>query len=719
MVSFPNREITYVFQGVDYGGSIPEPAPDGLAATYIEGLLTTTGVSAIFDGQHHLDSESEETVELADARESTGEWLGIFESKNGKGDVVVAADPFGYQPVFYRQVNRPNGEPTLLVSNSFRSICSCARGLGATNRIHWGEFFSLIGTSHAWSITMQSHQTVESSTKVLLPRQEIFISETRWSLTTSSFFEPGADSYETLLDRGVSKAVKQLRAASQMEVDQKRIYLSGGRDSRMAIALLVAAGVVGQYSVSSVNPATWTPASARPGLYRDLFVANAVREFYGMDWSPPQSSAVVPMTFEQSLEFWQSNRSHKNFRFRAPRTLFVSRGSSTEIRGAAGETFRGFQAVKTLRSYGRFGATPESKLSDIGLLTSDLFDGGLLAGEQLALAKEAVTESLTTVGGADILDALHRRYSVYRNRSHFGHVRASMATGQIPVFPLSQPEFVQAASLITESERYDNLIAFDIIESAAPELNSLEFDSGGYPATPRFSTNSDQKWTVKSSGRGIDLFNANEEDAKRLRAETLSNGPKAPLFDARFESQNRIKELLLDLNQTPDGAANLPYSLQVAMFQLVESRKLNPLTLLSKLETTWEALGEGHTPNTIVVKKSGPFIDSLPMVRVAGEQLTQTSSLPSFKISLKLDGNTVSFQISARGLLRKTMTYVARLLNEDGPVSKVAIGPSGEGSFGGLVAQEKYRIQVFAYYENETMVPFKFFSRYFSIPSGS
>lgn len=714
MASFPNREITYVFEGVELRESTPEVVSDGLVASYVEGMLTTSKISKVFDGQYRLKGEGTEALNLTDARNSIGEWIGIFESVNGRDEMVVAGDPFGYQPVFYRQVTRSGGEPALLVSNSFRSICSCARSLGATNRIHWGEFYSLIGTTHAWSITMQSHQTVESSTRVLLPGQEIAISGARGALTASKFFDPGGESYRSLLERGVSRAVRQLQSASLMDVDQKRIFLSGGRDSRMAVSLLVAAGVVDRYSVSTVNPATWTPASARPGLYRDLYVSNTIREFYGMNWTEPQDLRSVSLSFEQSLEFWQANRGHKNFRFRAPQALTVSQGSSTEIRGAAGETFRGFQAVKTLRSYGRFGAVPESKRADINLLTSDLFENGLLDGDALSLAKETVNESLETVGGADILESLHRRYSVYRNRSHFGHVRASMATGQIPIFPLSQPEFVQAASLLTETERYDNVMAFDIIETAAPELNSLEYDSGGYPKTPRFSTKSKKAWNVKDYGRGIELFNSNEDDAKRIRKDALAAREKTSPFDPRFEAQNRVKELLLDLTHGSEGAGYLPYSLQVRMFQLIEGRKLNPLTLVSKLETARESFGEEPRHQMIVVKKAGTA-DSLPVIRPFDAQLPKQVSQPSFRVTLDVGEDRVSFQISSRGHLRKTVTYVARLLNEKGQVSKIDVGPSGEGCFSGLESDEKYRVQVFAYYEGQTMVPFKFFSRYFSV----
>lgn len=716
MISFPNREITYVFEDLEGDPNVVSADYSGeFIASYLDGALTTGGKSSVYNGLKRLNRTGEEKVSLEEARNSVGEWIGVFEKAGDQSTYIVAADPFGYQPVFYRQVTLPGGRTALLASNSFRSICSRAKALGATNRIAWDVFFSLIGTAHAWSITMQSHQTLEATTSVLVPGEEIVVSDGAWTIRKSDFFEPGDEDYHALVKRGVMKAVSQLTAASRMPVDQKKIFLSGGRDSRMAIALLAAAGVVNDYTVSSVNPATWTPASARPGLYRDLYVANAIRESFGMNWAPHQPATNIPLSFQDSLEFWQSNRSHKNFRFRAPQSLMVADYISTEIRGAAGETFRGFQAVKTLKSYNRFGASASTLEQDIQLLTEELFGQGVLTGDSLSMAKLAVSKSLEKTGGTNIIDALHRRYSVYRNRSHFGHVKASMATGQIPILPLSQPEFVKAAALLSEDDRYENVMAFDIIELAYPDLNTLEFDSGAYPRTARFKGSSSCRWEVREDGPGLDAYRENEAYGAQLRSDAIRKVRKPASFDQRFAAQNRIKELLLDLTAVSEGDKWLPYALQVKLFQLIEGRRLNPLTLLSKLETAWEVFGEAGNFPAIEVIDSNAFQGRVPVVQVNNAPRMNAAGQPAFRVDLKLAGNSVGFQVVAGGGLRKPVTYNARLLTDSGVIATLSAGLSGAGMFKDLQEGMKYRIQFFAYYEGETMVPFKFFSRYFEI----
>lgn len=716
MLSFPNREITYVFDDVKSDSSIVDLAKSGdFVAIYLDGVLTTRGKSSVSNGLKRLSATEEESISIDDARDSVGEWIGVFEKVGDPSTYVVAADPFGYQPVFYRQITLPGGRTAFLVSNSFRSICARAKALGATNWISWDVFFSLIGTSHAWSITMQSHQTLEASTFVLLPGEEIVVAEDSWAIKNTNFFDPGAEDYHTLVQQGVAKAVSQLKAASNIPVDQKNIYLSGGRDSRMAIALLAAAGVVTEYSVSTVNPATWTPASARPGLYRDLFVANTIRESFGMNWTAHRPATNIPLSFQNSLEFWQSNRSHKNFRFRAQQGLVVSNHISSEIRGAAGETFRGFQAVKTLKSYTQFGASGSTREHDIHLLTEELFGQGILTGDSLSLAKASVNNSLAKTGGENIIDALHRRYSVYRNRSHFGHVKASMATGQIPILPLSQPEFVKAASLLSEDERYENAMAFDILELAYPDLNTLEFDSGAYPQTTRFESSSNHRWEVHEAGAGIDAYRENEDAGASLRSKAVGQTKRPAPFDPRFAAQNRIKELFINLSAVPEGNKWLPYALQVKLFQLIEGRRLNPLTLLSKLETTWEVFGENRSYPAVIVKDSREFQDKVPVILVQDPPLSVVDGQPSFRVDLQVERNSVSFQVVARGCLRKPLTYYARLLADADTISSLAAGASGSGEFSDLRPRVKYRIQFFAYYEGEKMVPFKFFSRYFQV----
>ena len=716
MPHFPNREITYIFEDVRTDQTNSSTYFSGeFVASYLDGMITTEKISSVFSGLKRLSQDGDERVTIADARASVGEWMGIFERADNSGEYLVAADPFGYQPVFYREASLPGGRRALLVSNSFRSICARAAALGAKNQLEWGEFFSLIGTQHAWSITMQSHQTLESSTFVLLPGEEIKVSGTSWSVKRTDFFDAGDSDYQTLLEQGIAKSVSQLRAATSMPVDQKKIFLSGGRDSRMAISLLAAAGVVNDYSVSTVNPATWTPASARPGLYRDLFVANTIRESFGMDWSDHQPATNVPLVFQESLELWQSNRSHKNFRFRAPQSVMVSNSISSEIRGAAGETFRGFQAVKSLKSYPRFGAESDTREQDVTILSDELFGDGVLTGESLALAKHAISASLEKTGGANIIDALHRRYSVYRNRCHFGHVKASMNTGQIPILPLSQPEFVKAATLLTEQERYDNVMAFDIIESAFPDLNTLEYDSGAYPDSPRFESSSSKRWNVVDRGLGIEVYREKEEEGALLRAEALRAAKKNAPFDPRFVAQNQLKELFIDLSQTPGGSEWLSYPLQIKFFQLIESRRLNPLTLLSKFETAKEAFGEGGNYPAIVVVQSPYLRDRVPVLRAREDLLPETIEHTAFRVDLQVEEDRVEFQVVTKGKIRQPINYYARLLSEAGSVAKINLGSSGSGEFRELHSGEKYRIQFFSYYENEKMVPFKFFSRYFEV----
>ena len=702
------REITYIFYGVEAGNTSSVVAEHRLNSRYLDGLFISGERAIVADGR----VRNAEPVSLLEARDSSGEWLGVFAAGEESDDYRVASDPFGYQLVFYRQViSGGSHEPALIISNSFRALCNQAKKMGDENEPNAGQVAAVLGTDHAWGITMQSDSTFEQETRALLPGQEIVISNGKWEIADFGMFESKRLSYDALLEKGIKKAVAQLRRAVELPVDQRRINLSGGRDSRMAMALMDAAGVTDFFSVTTVNPATWTPAGARPGLYRDLHVSNTIREAYGLKWSDPMDSNRIWLDFEHSLEFWQSYRSHKNFRFRASKFIDGQIGTNIEVRGAAGETFRGFQAVRSLRSYPGFEDTSSSFEHDVDLLCQELYDDRPLSTFYSDAAKAEVRGLLGRLGGETITEALHRRYSIFRNRSHFGHVRASMALGQIPVFPLSQPEFVQAASLLCESERYDNTVAFDLIERTSPDLTTLEFDSGAWPTTPRFIPTSKRTWSVKDSGVGLDeFFEVQSEFQAKLKAR--SGQPGASVFDARFKSLNLIKEILVKLQ---DSHSLFPYNSQVKLLQEIEGKRLNPFTILGKLRSIEESLGEFGGHDAVVVEPPKSMRESLELALPNFAQVAVGESQPTFRVNLSTGPGSVDVFVSAYGNVRGPLSYEFLLLRDGKILDKVASGRSGEARFEGLEAGREHRIQVLAYYRRVQMVPFKFYSRYFKL----
>ena len=705
------RELVYVFFDTVEGGTWTDSSSADYRASYIEGVLVSESAVITSDGRVRLENG----ITLEEARQSSGEWIGVFKSATKTSDLRIAADPLGYQPIFYRQVVLPRGGAALLVANSFRAICGQARAMGAKMALNRSAIATVLGTDHAWATTMQSQFSFEASTKILLPTQEIQISGGKWSISQCSLFDGGGLGYRELLERGIEKSINQLKCATQMDVAQRRINLSGGRDSRMAVALLAAAGVVEDYVVTTVNPETWVPASARPGLFRDLVVSNTIREHFGLKWAPPMEMERTQLDFEHSLDFWQSFRSQKNYRFKAARYLESQLQPNIEIRGAAGETFRGFDAVKTLKAYPILENTPDSFDNDVRRVVKGLYGDSFLSEDFEQDAEDAVREELNCLGGATITEALHRRYAVYRNRSHFGHVRASMSLGQIPILPLSQPEFVQAAGYLSEGERYDNMVAFDLIEASYPDLNVLEFDKGGWPNSERFQSTSTRTWAVHDEGPGIREFFNNQRifrEQAEMRAKTASSVP----FDARFKAINQIKESALVIEES-QGV--LPYSLQVKLLSQIEGKRLNPFTLLGKLRSIQDGLGDFGRYDTIVVENPMDLKDRLSIIDSSYARVNIRAEQPFFRVDLTVGEESARAQVSAIDAVSYPLTYTMHLLTDDGVAQRVEAGPSGFHDFENLKPGVKYRVQVFAYYQGRKSVPFKFFSRFFTVSNAA
>lgn len=703
------HHVAFAFEGVTTESStcLFDGAND-FTLERLNGFLTSEKAPLISDGVSTVSTR----LAFREGKSAIGEWLGIY--SNEKGQYLAIGDPFGYQPVYYRFL--PTARK-LLIGTSPQALADAALNSGEDNAPNWAQLLASVGTTHAWSITMQSNQSFEANTKVLLPGQHIEISNTFWYVSASSFFEP-QDEYESLLERGIRRAVQQIRTASSLNVDQKRINLSGGKDSRMVLALLDAAKVTDEFTVTTMNPQTWLPKSARPALYRDLYVANYLRSQYRLDWTEPFQQEFVPLSFEASINEWQQYRQHRNFKLRPSNHLYIQNGLNIELRGAAGETFRGFNAVAGLVTKLSFQNSPKSFKSDVQLLINHLYGGGLLLEEQLEEVSEQTYALFLELGAETIEDALHRRYTVFRNGSHFGHTRHSMSHGQIPVLPLSQPEFVQASQLLSTKQRDAGQVAFDIIERTTPALNEITFDGGYWSESLLPPLRRADNSSIETESPYLEQFFDLDKTAIEARLESRrqavrrKNIPRA--FDARFETLNRIKQTLHALNSSFASDPLFNGAFQRRLLQGIEAKKIAPNPLLAKLDSMLLAISGGANSTQVVVRPALSPTPPLFMGRTTEQSnnLSETERQPRFQLPLKLDADTVEASIRLFGTISQPMEFKFSLFTDGRKTVQTEYSASQTVSFS-RPSSGKSRVQAFARYPSDPDIIFKFYSRYF------
>lgn len=711
---FDSNDVCYSFLGLR-GKAHFETAPDlyseRFVCSYLVGAFTSRKRNLIDDGRTPVA----ERITAREAREAIGEWMGVFRDESGV--CLIMGDQFGYQPIYYREfVSDLN--TSLLVGSSPGAIAKELSRIGGETSLNSMEFSASINTQHAWAVTQQSDETFEAETKILFPGQALLVSNSGWKVVESTIFDASDLTYEQCLERGLSRAVDHVNIAMDYSAEQKHLNLSGGRDSRLVLGLLAASGRVGEVSITTMNPDTWIPKSARPLLYKDLYIANTLRKKYGLKWTRPLPVDYYPLDFDESLDYWQAYRSHKNFRFKAQNHVYLQRGTNIEFRGAAGETFRGFNAVSNLLSSTPTVGAEDSLHQDTRAIVESIYAEGNLTDDLKDLYADRLYCMFKRLGAKSIEQALHYRYSVFRNRSHFGHVRASLALNQFPVLPLSQPEFVWAYDKLSPEERNSERLVADIIRMSEPELGKVPFDDGSVFKNPSFDKG-DRKVVRISEDREIlgDFFELDATavaDRRVMRAN--ANKRDRHSFDKRFATINRLKELLTELADF-DNDGYLSKTERVRLFQQIEGQRLNPLPLLAKAASAKDAIS-GNGGEHVVrfdYREKKPNVFSLEeTVRksrysVDGERALRFQ-LPAEAVDGKIRGT-----VRVWGGVSGPLKYRFRLMSEQGPVGSTNFSDSNSCEFDCPSEKGKYRIQAFVTTHRNQDVPFKFYSRYLTV----
>lgn len=184
-----SHHVAFVFEGVSTKSTTSLFDDfDAFTLERLNGFLTSETTPLVSDGV----STTQQRLSFHEGKSAIGEWLGVFSDNRDR--FLVSADPFGYQPVYYRYL--PSSKK-LLIGTSPQALANAALNSGEANEPNWSQLLGALGTTHAWSITMQSTQSFEANTKVLLPGQYIQIEKASWHVSSSTFFIPAED-YDSL-----------------------------------------------------------------------------------------------------------------------------------------------------------------------------------------------------------------------------------------------------------------------------------------------------------------------------------------------------------------------------------------------------------------------------------------------------------------------------------------------------------------------------------------
>lgn len=664
-VQFPNVvKQTQISQGPD------------LAANWVcrafSGVFVSNERLFIGDGTQLPDQLS-----LSEAATANGEWFAVFENADDSTQFIVITDQFGFQPAYYAFAK----ELGLVVSTSAEEANWVKNRYGVASQIDSAQLALYVCTNHSWSSTFNSDYTAVDGVKMARAFEYLWINGDSFASHPIDELQAGLPSeYDELLEFGIKNAVAQLEQLSQLDVFDRRINLSGGKDSRLMFGLLSKGGLTDAFTVRSVNPKTWPDKAARKGLMKDLLIADSIRERFGMQWSTEGERVVASLSPAEALRDWQKYRSSKNFRFHLKRKFYARTEPIIELRGASGECFRNFWShyFKYLPSSSSIVDETSTFDADTETIFDDLYkDKNVSEGVREAMLAR-FTESLKETGFSTFLEAADRHFSLYRNRGHFGTTLHFMQEGAVPFFPLNQLAFVRAGELVSVKQRKDGIVFFDLIEKLDPSLNDLPFDSAQWPAY--FWEKSDRQrseaWTPtpEDSPRLEQYFENEAQYTNTIHsAKNMDHGP-AQIYGDKSFAYSMVRDLLDELQEVPGGEFLAESTLRAWLLNLVESNVGYALFQVSKLISVRDTLNGKEPFNFLMLGgKNATETKSAELKRFTASPFEHVAQLSAdinpllFRITLDMGDREIHSEILVDQASEAQIEY-AFYLKVDGKV---------------------------------------------------
>ncbi|OLF37505.1 hypothetical protein [Psychrobacter sp. Cmf 22.2] len=410
-----------------------------------------------------------------------GQWAAVLTNEK-RSIFKIVADYFGFQSVFYRYDIIDEGHSQLSVSTSYNSLIEYSKNNLLPYNFNEEQFYLAMGATNVHLRTAFSSESFCREIKLLGVDETLSFDTLKdiFKVDKKEFIrDPKGRSYEELISIGVNKAKKDIASLVKFYED-KRIFLSGGRDSRMVLALLSSLGIEKDFTTAMGNPQNLSGLAKRV-VEKDLYVSTYLANEFGMKHSEFSEHLRLNLDFEKSLERILSYGAQFAWTIAPSNRVTLPTHSYLALRGGGGELFRAHdtsrEAIAELQT-----KYPNFNTLDFDTQVDALFNLYInvktIPNNYIVRCKELFTESFVFDKEFSLEQNIDWHFDYYRNRVHFGHYISSFSKNELAFHPLMQKEFLYAANHYNIDERRGGKICYDIIEKLNPELNKITFDNG-------------------------------------------------------------------------------------------------------------------------------------------------------------------------------------------------------------------------------------------------
>lgn len=492
-------------------------------------------------------------ISLRQAALGTGEWSALYDvSIDGRQSYAYLSDFYGYQFAYWALASY-QGRPQALLGNSFEAVVGRLHQIGEPPRVDWlAGVQTLTGSLNIFQSPTSVHTPAVGVW--MLRRGEVLVANDRGVglMSREHLIRSNGETldYQSLLRRGIDKAIKGIESTLHGSDEEPTLYLSGGKDSRNVLALVHAGGFSRDVGVVSHDPEIRPPGPMRELLSQDLRIASGIVKMLGMHWATPSARTGIAVNLMEHLAYWQKYRAAQNYTY-SPRAFLPVTGSSgpqVQIWGAGGEVLRGYFANQLLPKSSWWGEVAPH-LADTPRAIAELYDQVTSQyGVSISMhwnARAAFTASILGDGTdrGDWVDLTNAFYRDFRNASHFGGRNMAWNSGTLQWYPLVQAEFLLAYEMLDPREAAQGKCQFDIIEMLDPTFNDWEFESGPWSSDLGYSAN--RVTAVGDAGTVREYWAWREAAvAGKPTVQVLSDDHETERkkFNRRLETQRRLEE---------------------------------------------------------------------------------------------------------------------------------------------------------------------------------
>lgn len=648
------------------------------------------------------------SITLDDIRDSMGEWTAVVHQAESDTDrYLVLADRYGYGSTFYSYLPGIG----LIVADTFEGVSNALSTRKRTLDLDLANYVVTISSSARTFLNPMSSRTMIRQISLLEPDKAIEISEKQARIVPRSIVG-GAQSihdYKDAIEAGIDLSTRAIQQLSDLPDITKRLTLSGGVDSRLALALLHAAGVEKEFRVFSIDPRTWKNRKTKHVIQRDVEIANALREDAGMDWWNGAPQEFISIPFTDSLKLHQKFKSNYYYLYYPTQQFRYFTSPQLTVRGGGGEILRSTQGgASMLKRYERFIQDNPSEPSDLSSWIASIY---ISWGDIEPGFKDFATASLAEGIGETDADSFETHMNNYyfrtRNRAHFGHVRHDLQTGDVPVQILSNPYFLQAAQILSFEERSTGQLVKDVFKRTAPHLLNYAFE--------------DEQWTGRLSEEPVDMLSdegskwkSSYDEQKITDALSATSGweqSRITKLSAPEQAQfftNFLKEgfTALEGHVGQDAVQHLERQHDRVITGVANGR-FNVNNTTAKMLSALEAyLPREKDPHECVERRvSTPAADEDPASMIGRVELPHRSSstpLTSFDQpftlvpTIEYNDGVFTIDCQARGSNNYEMTYAVYLYRDDERIADSWYQRSPEHTLSGSFEPGTYTATAFA-----------------------